>query len=563
MDSDDIVNCNAGNLQLNVKQHRAVNSIINYVSSIKTSTVNSKISTNQLNNKESPTDDLVIDDLVVGGCGKKLDAKPVDLSYPYEITEKHNFLLLGPGGSGKTTVITNAFNSNKYRIAFCAFTNKATQVLKKISQKFGIQFTADFMTIHKLLALEIRYLDHETTVAFDFSDKKIDHLKNYSIIIFDECSTISKELFGYIQQAWSYIYFKYGTSIKFIFLGDYWQLPPVGEDLSVIFKNASKEKWNVSKLDKVMRSGNNKMYDINTRLLLWVDAFKKNIKIPIDGFIRKYPYNLVMRTTYPLMYISHLDEFLDKYLSVWKGDKNNNIVGDNDTVILTYSRSNCQKTNFAIQDLLDMAADREMPEERKLCKFYTGDRCCLDRPIEVYTIEKNLLGNDSYVSLNKSTGESLYNGEIFDITATEDVKITTPLNKLKYIETYFDGQIITICRINDPNLKNYKILHIPEHTINKARKLIKSKTRRIFYLTLLSAYIKIYPKLEYGYCITVYKSQGSEWRNVLVNLNSIKWCIIGPSDNSELKKKKKLFRTTYTALSRASHNMWLFWGMRY
>ena len=43
-----------------------------------------------------------------------------------------NFLLLGPAGSGKTTVIINAFDKSEYKIAFCAFTNKATQVLCKI-----------------------------------------------------------------------------------------------------------------------------------------------------------------------------------------------------------------------------------------------------------------------------------------------------------------------------------------------------------------------------------------------------------------------------------------------
>jgi AAA+ ATPase superfamily predicted ATPase len=117
-----------------------------------------------------------------------------------ESKKQNNMLLLGPAGSGKTTVIVNAFNGKSMKVAFCAFTNKATQVLCKIADKFSIDFNPDFMTIHKLLALEIKYLDKETEIAFTFDKSKIEYLKDYNVIIFDECSTISKELYKYIYE---------------------------------------------------------------------------------------------------------------------------------------------------------------------------------------------------------------------------------------------------------------------------------------------------------------------------------------------------------------------------
>jgi hypothetical protein len=470
---------------------------------------------------------------------------------PKEPPSSHNFLLLGPGGSGKTTVITNAIDTSKLRIAFCAFTNKATQVLKNISTKSGIAFVADFLTIHKLLALDIRYQRKETEIAFDFTKEKVDKLKMYDAIIFDECSTISDDLYRYIQEAWEYIYFKYGHSIKFIFLGDYWQLSPVGEDTSVVFSHASKEKWQVSKLSSVMRSGNDKMQSINQRLLKWVGVFKNRTKKPLDSFIRKYPNNLVMRKEHPDVYISHLDQFLQTYLDVWKSDP--------DVVILTQTRNNCQKTNFAIQDLVDDESNRVIPEDRKNIKFHVGDRCCIDRPIEVCSIKRQRSQGVSYVVLDEHTSHSLYNGEIFDIIHVEDSKVCTPLNRLKYIDSYFDSQILTVKRIGISNTTTYDIIHIDESIVNAARKKINNRGRRMFYLQLLSSFIKVYPKLDYGYCLTIYKSQGSEWRNVLINLSSVKYCIIGSESNADLKKKRSLFRTTYTAMSRASFNMWLFW----
>jgi hypothetical protein len=161
--------------------------------------------------------------------------------------------------------------------------------------------------------------------------------------------------------------------------------------------------------------------------------------------------------------------------------------------------------------------------------------------------------------LDEPLSVTLYNGEIFDIVDVEEVLISTPLNKLSYVTDYFTGQKLTIARINNP-LDRYEILHIPEEQINEARGLIKARERRMFYLQLMSDFIKKYPKLDYGYCMTIYKSQGSEFHSVFVNLNSIKWSIVGSNNSADVRKKAGLFRSTYTALSRASTKLYCFWS---
>ena len=597
--------------------------------------------------------------------------------------DRHNFLLLGPAGSGKTTVIVNAFNAsdeNKvYKIAFCAFTNKATQVLKKIASKFDINFQADFMTIHKLLSLELKYLDKETEVSFKFDKTKVASLKEYDIVIFDECSTISKELYQYICESWEYINFAYNHKLKYIFLGDYWQLPPVGEENSVIFQIATQNKWLIAKLDKVMRSGNAELEKINNNLLTWVNKFKSADKSLTDRFVHEYPYNMLEKTFKAgnktlTRYLSNA-VLLDKYLDTWQNVTPN-------TVILTYSRSNCDKTNQSIQDKLDDMNGREIPEKRSRITFYKGDRCCLDRPIEVYKImekkkgktvdpslftqqdifssskstndmdlsimqieeldddgyavsamiyetdnnkkgadnkcirkelrcfravdeaiddadgfnanvfdvnnnnteikqsaqsnksdQANLLHSDQAkqsnstdksnnirtVMLDTSTTEMLYNGEIFDILEVESVRVVTALNRFQYMPKYFDAQLLTIVNIGSPD-KKYEIIHIPEEEVNGARFMIKTRERRMFYLNIMSDFIKKYPKLDYGYCITIYKSQGSEWDTVFVNLNSIKWSVVGQNNVASLSKKIALFKSTYTAMTRPTNNLYCFWS---
>jgi len=478
---------------------------------------------------------------------------------PREKNQKYNYLLLGPGGSGKTTVIVNAFDNSPLKIAFCAFTNKATQVLSNIANKFDINFSATFMTIHKFYMLEPRYLDKETEVSFKFDRTKLEHLKNYDVIIFDECSTISKELYSYIQQAWEIIYFKHDKCLKHIFLGDYWQLPPVGEEKSIIFNDAINHKWKVSKLYSVMRSKNKLISGINSRLLRWIDKFKTSKQL--EKFHIKYPYNLVKYDTN--IYINGLHNFYYSYIREWTINP--------DVVILTYSKANCNKTNYAIQDIIDTKAGRTAPENRDILKFYVGDRCCIDKPIEVCKIDRRVKNKVHYVMLKENTNEMLYNGEIFDILQTEDVLIKTSLNTLSYVESYFHGQLLTISRIDTNTTINkvdekihkiyttYEILHIYDHQINKARYQIKYREKKHMYISLFTTFMKHYPVLNYGYCITVYKSQGSEWNTVFVNLNSIKWCIAS-NTKATLNQKKQLFKTTYTAISRASSVLKLYWS---
>ena len=113
--------------------------------------------------------------------------------------------------------------------------------------------------------------------------------------------------------------------------------------------------------------------------------------------------------------------------------------------------------------------------------------------------------------------------------------------------------------INDKDKQQYSIIHIHPNIIEKARVDIKKSYGKMFYLNTMSNFIKFYPSLSYGYCITIYKSQGSEWDYVFINLNSIKWSIVGKETDCDIEKKIRLFKVTYTALSRAAEKLCLFW----
>jgi hypothetical protein len=465
-------------------------------------------------------------------------------------SDENKFLLLGCAGSGKTTVITYAFTNSIMKIAFCAFTNKATQVLKTISDKFHINFNAEFFTIHKLLSLEPKYLDNESELSFIFTKNKLEHLRNYDVIIFDECSTISAELYNYISQAYDYMLFAHNHKLKFIFLGDYWQLPPIGEDISVIFTESRLHNWPIAKLTKVMRSKNDQITTLNTSLLNYIDMFRyasesKN-RESIDNFIIEYPYNLITDKSH---YLHNAVDLYDIYLDTMKNKTQ-------DIIILTYSNVNCIKTNHAIQDRIDAIASRD--SNRTYLRFYPGDRCCIDKPIEVFNISTILDESNKqlYTIISNTTNTHIYNGEIFDIINTEDTNIKTMLNYAKYgTPPYFPAQILDIRRITDNSI--FRIIHIDKSHILDARKKIRPRVYRSEYINLMTSFIKIFPSLSYGYCITLYKSQGSEYNTVLINLLSIKYSLT--QNKTTIVEKKALLRATYTALSRASHVVNVLW----
>ena len=188
-------------------------------------------------------------------------------------SDSKSFLLLGSAGSGKTTVIINFFAETSLKIAFCAFTNKATQVLRKTAKKFNIKFSVSFGTIHQILGLR-PYLDEIGDLKFLYQ-KNYSKIKDYDIVIFDECSCISKELLFYITDSKP-------EKTKLIFLGDNWQLPPINEELSKTFHYCGSNK---AILKKIMRSTNTYMELINTNLQEYITHFKNNDLDKLQEFI--------------------------------------------------------------------------------------------------------------------------------------------------------------------------------------------------------------------------------------------------------------------------------------
>lgn len=150
------------------------------------------------------------------------------------------FVLQGYAGTGKTFVIQHFSNRNKGKMAFTAPTNKAAKVLRDNFASRGERPIC--RTIHSLLGLQMT-ADGEIRELTKPEDP-VD-LGDLKLVIVDEAFMLGSQIFSYIKDTAE----KY--KVKFLFMGDPKQLPPVKEDKSPVLGLPEG-----AELTKVMRHDN-------------------------------------------------------------------------------------------------------------------------------------------------------------------------------------------------------------------------------------------------------------------------------------------------------------------
>lgn len=184
------------------------------------------------------------------------------LTTPPTLGQDDFFLLSGSAGTGKTFCIRELTNQTRGRFIFTAPTNKATKVLREsVTSK---DYKPECRTIYSLLGLR---LEANGEVKELKAPEEMIDLSQYKAVIVDEGSMVNSVLLGHIKKT------SQEFNIKFIFLGDPAQLPPVGEQSSGI--------WTIPRtahLTKVLRH-DNQILELATRLRAQVDKFSPSITL--------------------------------------------------------------------------------------------------------------------------------------------------------------------------------------------------------------------------------------------------------------------------------------------
>ena len=271
--------------------------------------------------------------------------------------KKQEFLLEGYAGTGKTYSITNVLYQNEYaklNICFTATTNKAVSVLEEkgaddltiFKAKYYKPGRRDYKTIHKLLHMEreiqdngdvlfipqiVKATSQQEVTAKQSKSKYYGSYYDYDIIVVDECSMVSDIMYQCIHSLLN------GFGPKIIWLGDRFQLPPVNESLSNVFR--PEENLEQYLLTTIERSKNKHIEDFQLSVR---NSLQENKGVAIGKFkkIQTEHFNVIRQDK-----TSFLNKYIESYLQCEENKQSA-------PICLGYTNSLCISLNNDIRKLI-------------------------------------------------------------------------------------------------------------------------------------------------------------------------------------------------------------------
>lgn len=453
---------------------------------------------------------ILKEDLKVGQINA-LNVLTTFLSIPYKPTEEYCYTLSGFAGTGKSTLmnfILQELPKNK-KVCVSAPTHKAKEVIADFTGK-------NAETIQALLGLRPNVdIDDFNPNKPEFACIADERICNYNIVIIDEASMLNKKLVHLIEEK------ARENKVHVIYMGDIYQLPPVGEIQSIVFKYK-----NIVHLDEIVRQSNE---NPNVKL---IELARNDVRDGTNTFI-KYLESIKIDMNknegfklldQALFYTELLSKYFDSEYA-----QNPNL-----TKTIAWTNETVMKINSYLRYQIFKAKDM----------ITVGDILMGYKSI---TIERrNGRGDTQYDSIVKNSVDYIVTGVdiITKIIAGEEYK---------FYRTEVKGQSELMWILHPESYD----LFVKEHDerITKAKNYRQWKPyyqfKENFILkhnlnsTLLNykGQPEVIPKdIDYGYCITVHKCQGSTYQNVGIILKDL-------MRNFTAKERRQLI---YVAVSRTS-----------
>lgn len=451
------------------------------------------------------------------------------LSELYNGSSKKLIILNSPAGTGKTHVIKLASQLFNNKLIILTPTHKA----KQLYTEHKIQAS----TIHRFFGYEPCYDENGTqTHIFKGYDKQLND--NRCILIIDECSMVNKLLYELIIE----------SNFKgIVFIGDENQLPPVisqrdiennKDDGKTIFQRVLHNKF---KFTTIYRTKNSYV----------IDCCKKYLDDPIQPKFDSEKINF------------------KKMIELFKENDDTILLNFTNKAVTYYSkliRENLFGTNtedFKVGEKLIFSGYRPS------CKFFYGDiQDFYDMPIySSYIIHIKKI-NITYMQLDEliirdqtdlwnddKIDDKIYNKDksyycFYQIIDQKNILWFIPHNKSKMrVNAFFSNmkKITNTCIKNNINLDesldeslNSFITTMKKYEFYNSNEKTVQKIWKSFYG--LQSWFN--PNVAYNYSLTVHKAQGSQYTNVIVNIDDIN------------KNRSYWRKLGYTACSRTKENLY-------
>ena len=453
-------------------------------------------------------------------------------------SDRKCFLLKGFAGTGKTFLVKfigEFLREKKINIVLMAPTGRASRIL---SEKTKLESTTIHKGIYNLEELDEVKTSKEGKEKFKFRfNLKEVNLNTRSVYIIDEASMISDKysegdffVFGSGRLLYDLINYISPSNLdrrdQIIFIGDSAQLPPVTDNLSGAL-NASYllENHHVQaeefELTEVVRQQEKSGILANATYLRNQLGNKRRNSFDLNlGFLDVHKIEP--------------DQVVDTYLEL------NEKLSLSKSIIINHSNKSALDYNLRVREKL-------FPDKEQIS---TGDILILNQNNYNYDIE--LLNGMLVKIVAISPFPEIKSGMKSYDENGQDCMVTHRFRKVRISVPTENGEIEINCLI----LENFLYSYTPslDYSENIALYLdfkirnpdLKPKSKEFADALRQDPYFNAL-RVKYGYAITCHKAQGGEWESPIVNL-----------DVSQGKLSDNFLRWTYTAVTRASKNLYVF-----
>ena len=401
-------------------------------------------------------------------------------------SDKTFFTLAGYAGTGKSTIIKKILDEYHWGVVVSAPTHKAVKVIKNTTNKEGA-------TLQSLLGLRPDVdLENFSPNFPQFAPIALPRICNYNLVIVDEVSMLNKALYNLIKEL------TINGRTKVLFVGDEGQLPPVGEVISVVFIDEDIIKYRLTKVER-QKSDN--------PLLSIYDELRNNFDKIDGGFLNKTSINYLGDG---IIFTTNKLEFRKLILEKFKSDEYKK---DSDFVKgLAWKNDTVMLSNKTIRDEI-FGKNSDIVEVNDILMGYrsvSGENNrynIIENSADYHVVEKSKLEENSYgisgycVKLR----EDLLKGEFkFQDVFIIDVNNHENLHLYAQMHDFFRDMA-----------KSNKKMWVKYYEFRRNNILMKNIDKYENGLNRNSSDV-IKRDIDYGYFLTVHKSQGSTYQHVMV-----------------------------------------------
>lgn len=435
------------------------------------------------------------------------------------------FVLKGWAGTGKTFCVsvlvryvldvmhpTHAW----YKIAVTGPTNKSVRVIKKTSGIRNPRVT--FQTIHKLLGLTERITpdgQQEFVAQGDFKPQ----INSIKLLIIDEVSMLNDDLFHKILA--------YRDKIKIICMGDPAQIPPVGRPDCIPFRDELADSYRIETLHlkTIMRQKQDNPI-IESSVAIRTDLGRSRNPVEPVTKVNDKSEGIEFLNLNLVEVRKSFSETLARYF------RTDEFKNDSDHVKILAWR------NKTVSTMNDLVRKVIYGEESIGSKILIGEKLTANNPI---------IKDDSIIfnTNDEFTVESFEIEEEDLRYVVSDHPDADPYNiTLKYYNTvvsYLDDED-TKCKVNieilheDSQERFTKLANILKQ--RAIQKKGKDKSWIHYY-----GFLRRYADINYSYCSTAHKAQGSTYQTTFVLEDDIDM-------NQDIVERNRIKYTSYTRSSK-------------